>query len=286
MNRRGSSDTTVDGHAVLIGDVELLPLPDAVGLLAEYTDAYPDVPAEHWKPYRRLYPYLFEGASWRLPVNVYVIRAGETTILVDTGVGPPGQWTFWTPEQEGLLPMELARRGGHPEDVDIVFLSHLHVDHLGWNTDENAVPLFPRARYVVHRDAFEFAWAQRERSHIARCVGSLVDRFELLDDATEIAPGISAEPAPGHYPGFMTIRIVSNGDEGLILGDVAPHPALLDRPEWVFAFDEDSAENTATRRKLVAELVDSDILVACGHYPGSGIGRVVTRGDRIVWDEA
>jgi glyoxylase-like metal-dependent hydrolase (beta-lactamase superfamily II) len=269
---------------VVGGSIEVVPLLDAVGTLAELEQAYPDVAAEEWTPYRELYPELFAGSRWRLPVAVYLLRSGDTTLLVDAGVGPPGSFPMWVGEREGLLPGALQQLGVTREDVDVVFLTHLHIDHIGWTTDEYADVLFPKARYLVHREALEFACANPDRPHIRRCVEPLVDRFELLDGDTELAPGLTAFVAPGHYPGHMGVRIRSNGDEAVMITDVAPHPALLDRPEWVYAFDD--APQTPTRAALIGELVDRDVLAICGHYPGSGIGRIVTRGGRVVWEDA
>jgi glyoxylase-like metal-dependent hydrolase (beta-lactamase superfamily II) len=153
---------------VVVGAVEVTPALDAVGTLAELSMAYPYVPADEWAQYRSLYPELFAETRWRLPVNAYVLRAGATTLLVDTGLGPPGLWTFWEPEQEGLLPAGLRRVGIERERIDIVFLTHLHIDHVGWNTDENGDVLFPRARYITNRDALAYALSDADRSHIRR----------------------------------------------------------------------------------------------------------------------
>lgn len=269
---------------MVVGSIEVVPLLDAVGTLAELEQAYPDVAADEWAPYHELYPELFAGSRWRLPVAVHILRSGATTLLVDAGVGPPGSFPMWVGEREGLLPAALGQAGVAPEDVDVVFLTHLHIDHIGWTTDENADLVFPNARYLVHGEALEFARSNRDRPHIRRCVEPLVDRFELLEGDTELAPGLSAFVAPGHYPGHMGVRIRSNGAEAVMIADIAPHPALLDRPEWVYAFDD--APQTPTRAALLGELVDRDVLAICGHYPGSGIGHVVTRDGRAVWEDA
>jgi glyoxylase-like metal-dependent hydrolase (beta-lactamase superfamily II) len=268
---------------VQIGELELLAVPDATGVLGELRELYPDVRGEAWAPYRDLYPELFTGDSWRLPCSAYLVRSPEVNILVDTGIGPPGLWDDYTPEREGLLPSSLAELGVDPADVDLVFLTHLHIDHIGWNTDHEGVPFFPRARYLVHRDALAHARTRRELPHIRRCIEPLVERFEQVEGEVELAPGVRAFAAPGHYPGHLALRLESGERTAVLIADAAVHPALLAEP-WAYIFDLDSSASVATRRSLLPELVDRDVVVACGHYPGSGIGRVVTRDGRVVWE--
>lgn len=269
---------------MLIGDVELVPVLDAVGLLAEYADAYPEVSEEAWEPYRALYPELFAGASWRLECRSFLVRSQGVSVLVDTGVGPPGLWE-WTAEREGELPEALRAAGVSRDEIDVVFLTHLHIDHVGWNTDLEGFVFFPRARHVVHRDALAFVLSQTERPHVRRCITPLLDRFETIDAEVEIAPGVSAFTASGHYPGHMALRLDSAGAAAILIADAAVHPALLDEPDWLYVSDGDPGRCAQTRRALLAELVDRDVIVACGHYPGSGIGRVVTLDGRVVWEE-
>jgi glyoxylase-like metal-dependent hydrolase (beta-lactamase superfamily II) len=269
---------------VLIGDVELVPVLDAVGLLAEYADAYPQVPAEAWEPYRALYPELFAGESWRLPCTSYIVRSGDVTVLVDTGVGPPGLWD-WTAERESELPDALDRHGVMRDEIDVVFLTHLHIDHVGWNTDLEGSVFFPRARYVVHRDALAFVRSHDERPHVLRCITPLLDRFETIDGNVELAAGVTAFVAPGHYPGHMALRLESGGAQAMLIADAAVHPALLAEPDWLYVSDGDPALSARTRRSLLPELVDRGVVVACGHYAGSGIGHVVTRHGRVAWEE-
>jgi glyoxylase-like metal-dependent hydrolase (beta-lactamase superfamily II) len=269
--------------SVVVDGVEIVPVLDAVGDLCELADAYPEVPAEAWESYRPLYPELFSGTQWRLPVAVHLLRANGTTVLVDTGVGPAGLWDFWSPEREGLLPDELDEIGVRREDVDVVFLTHLHVDHVGWNTDHRSVVFFPRARYLTHPDALAFALQRAERPHIVRCLEPLAERIELVEDGAELAPGVRARALPGHYPGHMGVSIRSGDARAELIADIAPHPALLDQPAWAFAYDD--IEQTSTRAELVEEVLDTDCVVVCGHFPGSGIGRVVSRDGRVVWEE-
>ncbi len=270
---------------MVVGSIELHGVTDAIGLLGDYEELYPDIPSESWEPYRTLYPALFAGGTWRLPCACFLVRSAGTTILVDTGVGPPGLWD-WTAEDEGLLPAALSVLGVARDGVDLVFLTHLHIDHVGWNADLEGNVFFPRARYAVHADALAFARTQADRPHIRRCVDPLLDRFEIVTGDVELAPGVTAFPAAGHYPGHMALRLESEGETALLIADSAVHPALLDQPDWVYVSDGDPKVCAETRGGQLPELVDCDVLVACGHYPGSGIGRVVTRDGRVVWEEA
>jgi glyoxylase-like metal-dependent hydrolase (beta-lactamase superfamily II) len=270
---------------MLVGQVEVLPLLDAVGELGELGELYPEVDRDAWEPYRAPYPELFAGTRWRLPCTCYLLRTEGRTILVDTGVGPPGLWS-WAQRSEGGLPRALEDHRVGREGVDIVFLTHLHIDHLGWNTDENGAVFFPRARYVVHRDALAFARTRPELPHIRRCVEPLVDRFEQVAGDVELAPGVTAVPAPGHYPGHMTVRIASAGAQAVLLADVAVHPALLDHSEWRYVSDIDHEASVLTRQALVEEVVGTDVLAVCGHYPQGGIGRVKKVDGRTIWEIA
>lgn len=266
-----------------LGEVEIVRLPDAVGVLGTFVELYEGTSGEDWEPYHTLYPELVHGSAWRLPVPVYVLRAGGRTLLFDTGVGPAGLWQGWRAEHEGLLPGALGEAGVSPEDVDVVFLGHLHIDHLGWNADADGRVFFPNARFLVHSDALAFALSKPDRPQIRRCVTPLLDRFEDAVEGAELLPGVTAFALPGHYPGHMGLRIRSGDVEAVAISDIAPHPALFDRPEWVFAFDD--MEQTQTRAEIVREVVDTDVVVICSHFPGSGIGRVLTHDGRVIWEE-
>ena len=265
---------------MVVGSVELVPLVDAVGELGELGELFPDT--ADWAPYRDLYPELFTGSRWRIPCTSYVLRSGGETVLVDTGVGPAGLWGLELEFEEGLLPA-LEAAGAAPEDVDVVFLTHLHVDHVGWNTDREGVVVFLNARYVAHRDGIAFA-GNSGRPHIERTILSV--EFEEIEGETMIAAGVTAFPLPGHFPGHMGLRIESEGERAVLIADAAVNPMLLDKPDRAYISDGDAAACAATRRALVPDLVDQDVLTVCGHYPAGGIGRVVTRGDRIVWEAA
>lgn len=269
-----------------VGSVEITPLTDSIGSLGELSENYPDVPAAAWAPYAELYPEVFIESRWRLLCAAFLLRLPGHTILVDTGTGPAG--SFWEdgPELEARLPAALAEHGVAPEDVDIVFITHTHGDHIGWNVDAAGEPTFSRARYLLHPDAVAHARERSVEAHIDRCFRPLFERMLVVevDGGTEIAPGVVAAPLPGHELGHTGLRVSSDGAEALLIGDAVPHPALLDRPDWVFKWDQDSSQSEATRAAVLDALVDTDVLVACGHYPGSGIGLLRTRDGRVVFE--
>ncbi len=271
---------------MVVGTIELLPLVDAVGELGELDELFPDVPAETWDRYGRLYPQIVAGSRWRIPCTCYLLRSAGHTVLVDTGVGPAGLWGWDAEREEGLLPA-LRAAGVGPDDVNVVFLTHLHVDHVGWNSDRAGAVVFPRARYVTHPDGVAFALAS-DRPHVGRCVSSLLALgvVDQVAEESELAHGVSTISLPGHFPGHMGVRIDSDGARAVLLADTAVHPLLLDEPERTYVSDADAEECTATRRRVLPELVDRDVLVACGHYPDGGIGRVVRRDGHVVWEAA
>jgi glyoxylase-like metal-dependent hydrolase (beta-lactamase superfamily II) len=268
---------------VSVGELELASLPDAVGLLGELDELYPDVAAEEWEPYRALYPTLFAGSKWRLPVTCFLVRTGSRTIVVDAGVGPPGRWD-WEPESEGGLPQALEAHGLEPVDVDTVFLTHPHVDHVGWLANGG---LFERARIVMHGDALAFAIANSRIEWLPGRLQELLDggHIETIVDGAELAPGVATQAYPGHYHGHLGLRIEAGGTRAVMIADAAVHPALLDRPGWRYVSDHDHETSASTRRSLVADFAGTDTIVAGSHYPDGGIGRMVRRGDRIAWEE-
>ncbi len=263
---------------MVVGSVELVPLVDAVGELGELAELFPDT--TDWSPYREHYPQIFAASRWRLTCASYLLRSGGETVLVDTGVGPAGLWGWDAEFEEGLL-SALAGVGVQPEDVDIVFLTHLHIDHVGWNTNRDGDVFFPNARYVAHRDAVAFA-SDSGRPHVPRTILSV--EFDEIDGEIVVGEGITAFSLPGHFPGHMGLRIDSEGERAVLIADAAVNPMLLDEPERTYISDGDHGVCAATRRGLLPELLDQDVLTVCGHYPDGGIGRVLTRDGRVVWE--
>jgi glyoxylase-like metal-dependent hydrolase (beta-lactamase superfamily II) len=220
-----------------------------------------------------------DDSAWRLPFNVFLARTSETTVLVDTGLGPPGGRDPFLPERQGRLPALLAGAGVAPEDVDLVVFTHLHVDHVGWNM-RDGVPFFPRARYIAHRADFEtFTTTRAERPYVREQLAALHEtgRLELVDQSCSPLAGVEIEHVPGHTAGHCIVTVAS----ATVLGDLAVHELQLADPEVGYVFEEDRPAAAAARRRVFARFADSGGVVAISHL---GLGRIRRDGGGFGWE--
>ena len=206
-------------------------------------------------------------------------------MLVDTGVGPgPYMGVVY-----GRLPDVLKEHEVDPEEVDVVFLTHAHADHVGWNFTAEGTPRFPKARYVLHQDEWDFFQQPMVKMSIASYVDQLLTPLkrlgvlDLLPDGRTLTPELTAIPTPGHSPGHMSLLIASKGQKGLIGGDAIIHPAQVSEPTWCSVFDMDNEPTIATRKRLLDMLEKEEIILAAGHFPSPGFGRIICEGGRRYW---
>ena len=277
-----------------VGNVEITVLHDAVSALP-LNQTFPEVPANLWVPYQQRYPEAFDGTdNLRVHFECYLIRSQGQTILVDTGLGSsatnPGTVAAFGGGNDGRLLDELATAGLKPEDVDTVFLTHLHPDHVGWNTSggANNSPSFPRARYVAHEaDVGVFKSPQDEQIFGFKFWEETIAPLEragvldLLAGESTLTSEVTAIPTPGHTPGSMSIVIVSSGERALIMGDVFHNPAQVTETDWTFSFDSDPALAVQTRGRMVERAERENAAMAICHT--SGFGKVVRVEGRRYW---
>jgi glyoxylase-like metal-dependent hydrolase (beta-lactamase superfamily II) len=262
--------------SVKIGRVEVLPLLDC-GLLMNLDFFFPQYAAQA----RAEYPDLQdERGLMEVAVTCFLVRSGTQTILVDTGLGGRRRPRF----PQGHLDDSLRQAGVAPESIDTIIHTHLHVDHVGWNTvdDEKGNPriFFPNARYLVQQAEWEH-WMKPEtvesEDHLRQCVRPIegTGRVELYAGEKALDAQLTLVPSPGHTPGHVTVGIYSQGERAIIIGDVSHHPLQLDHPDWSPSADVDPVQSAATRRSLMDAAADDGRTWIAGHWPHPGIGRIV-----------
>lgn len=248
-----------------------------------------------------LEPRYRDPASGKLVICVqsYVLRTDRHTILVDGCVGNDKDrdvFPQWNRQSYRYLE-DLAAIGLQPDEIDIVMCTHLHTDHVGWNTrlvDGRWVPTFPNARYLFGRREYEDRErqlaAQGPAGHGQAFADSVLPIIEaglatLIEDDHQIEDGVWLEPAPGHTAGNMIVNLQSDGQRAVISGDVIHHPVQLVRPDWSSRACEDRPASRRTRRALLERCCDTDIVLAPTHFASPSLGRVITVGDRFGYED-
>jgi glyoxylase-like metal-dependent hydrolase (beta-lactamase superfamily II) len=246
---------------------------------------------------------LVEPGSTRLYMSFhsYVIRTRHHTILVDACNGnhkSRPSMPAWNDLDTPYL-ANLAAIGVRPEDIDIVLCTHLHADHVGWNTRlENGhwVPTFPRARYLMARVEYEYLLNQKRsnpetpvnRGSFDDSVLPVVEHgcadMVELDHVVEreLGQDVWLSPACGHTPGHVFVNVGERGRERAVFtGDVIHHPVQFVDPRIANLADFDPQQAYETRLGLMRRYADTDTLVMTGHFPSPTAGRIVSRGDRF-----
>jgi glyoxylase-like metal-dependent hydrolase (beta-lactamase superfamily II) len=273
-------------NVIRVGSVEIMALSDGM-LEFDLCNFFPIIPDEKWREYES---HLTEGRKVRFNLGSYLIRASGRTVLVDTGLGPrPAD----APEAAwGRLLHDFQANGVRPEHVDMVVMTHLHRDHVGWNLlaqGEKHVPTFPNARYWMSTKDWQACHepnVQPERfPNAPSCVWPLADLglIELMDGEHSLTRELTAVPTPGHTPGHVSILITSQNERALVLGDVAHSPVQVQEPDWTSRADMDPELTRQTRRALLDRLEREEITVAAGHFQAPGFGRIVRLQGRRYW---
>jgi glyoxylase-like metal-dependent hydrolase (beta-lactamase superfamily II) len=269
-------------HAWKIGDVKVtrileqeleLPL-DAVlrdppsGIVAKYPWLHPD--------------FLVDDVTCHLAIQGFVIDTSSVRVLVDTCVG---EHADLTPIDDPTFLDRLAQAGYKPEDIDVVVCTHMHFDHVGWNTrlvDGEWVVTFPAAQYLFARLEWEH-WSkesspfvnldERVRPVLASQQAELVEMTHAICDEVRLVP------TPGHTPGHVSVVIASEGELAVITGDMIHHPLQVAEPDIGTNADSDSAAAVTTRRTRFAEWAADRALVIGTHFAGPVAGHFVPSGD-------
>jgi glyoxylase-like metal-dependent hydrolase (beta-lactamase superfamily II) len=238
----------------------------------------------------------FANEEGRLKMSIHslVVETPSRRIVVDTGLGNDKEGRkvpTWNNRKDAFLET-MTSAGFPPDSIDTVLCTHLHVDHVGWNTKLAGgkwVPTFGNARYVFGKTEYEHWRDYRDEPDKVAVfddsVKPIVDagKAELVAGDARLADEITLIPTPGHSPGHMSIHIKSDGEEGLLTGDVAHHPCQMAHLDWSSTADSDPVQSTVTRRELFSRFADTPTLVIGGHFNAGHIRRDGDAFKFMVW---
>jgi glyoxylase-like metal-dependent hydrolase (beta-lactamase superfamily II) len=251
---------------------------------------FPTAPAEAVQRYKSvLGPRLFDPASefFILSLHSFIVRTRHHTIVVDACAGNdkerPAKPHYH--RNQGPYLERFRATGVRLEDVDFVFCTHLHIDHVGWNTRlENGrwVPTFPNARYLFARTEWDHWKNEATRRAYATdpyfedSVLPIVERgqAEFVASDYHFEDSIWLEPSPGHTPGHSCVRLQSEGRAAVMSGDLIHHPVQCFEPEWSSGFCTDPQASARTRRVFLDRHAETDTLIMPAHFPTPAVGWV------------
>ncbi len=256
---------------------------------------FPQTPTEAWDEVAEAFtPTFWDAGGWRIAIQTWVVEVDGLTVLVDTGVGNDR-------DRPAMPPMDhldtdfldsLQRAGVTPDAVDVVVNTHIHADHVGWNTKREGdswVPTFPNARYLIPEADYRFFGPDNADAWPAAVFEDSIlpvdeaGQIELWSDDHEISDSLRLRAAPGHTPGSSVLWL-NAGRPAVFVGDLTHSPVQLHRPADPCAFDVDLGAAAVTRKRVLTEASRRRAAVIPAHYPGHGGATVVARGDSFMVD--
>jgi glyoxylase-like metal-dependent hydrolase (beta-lactamase superfamily II) len=231
-----------------------------------------------------------ENGRLRMSIHSFIVETPDRRIVVDTCLGNDKQGRripHWN-DRDGPFLADLADAGFPAESIDTVLCTHLHVDHVGWNTrlvDGKWVPAFPRARYLMGRTEYEHWRTVKDRPDMALILADSVTPIieaglaTMVETNERICEEITLTPTLGHTPGHVSVMIQSKGEQALITGDFMHHPCQIAHPEWSTLADSDPDQGIETRRRMFQRLAGTPVLIIGTHFAGATAGKLVTDGD-------
>ena len=249
----------------------------------------PDAKGERLQEIPWMYPHFAdENGRMRGAIHALIVETPDRTIMVDTCVGNDKERgnPAWNQLQTEFLG-DMEKAGYVLDVIDTVLCTHLHIDHVGWNTmlvDGKWVPTFPKARYLIGQVEFAHWQADTDEDQVAVMTDSVLpvfdaDLVDLVETNHKISDEISLIPTVGHTPGHVSVMIKSNGEEAMITGDFIHHPCQFAHPEWSSSFDTDPVQSAQTRREIFDKYADTPTLIIGTHFATPTAGHLKRDGD-------
>jgi len=249
----------------------------------------PDASVENLEQIDWVGPFVDHKGRATASIHTLAVEVDDRKILIDTCVGnnkdrmPMQVWHM----RQGPFLDDLAELGFSPPTVDTVVCTHLHTDHVGWNTklvDDRWTPTFTNARTIVASDEWTH-WQHADEPGMEETLADSVqplfdaDLVDLVETNHVIADGVSLVPTPGHTPGHVSVAIESRGESAIVTGDLVHHPAQFRHLDWFDIADDDPKRAEQTRRTFAARYADTPTLVIGTHFGGPTAGHLVRDGD-------
>ncbi len=251
----------------------------------------PQATREAIMPMKWLYPH-FADAKGNLIMSIHslIIETPDRKMIVDTCIGNDKERNIpnWSNLQLPFLE-DLKKAGYDRKDIDTVMCTHLHVDHVGWNTmlvDGQWQPTFPNARYLMGEKEYEY-WNLEDSDPqyqvlMADSVRPVVEAglVDFVGMEHKVCEEIRFEPTPGHTPGHVSVHIESEGQHALITGDCIHHPCQIEMTDWSSTADYDSEDAIRTRIKLLEKYGEEDVLIIGTHFSTPTAGHIKKNGEK------
>jgi glyoxylase-like metal-dependent hydrolase (beta-lactamase superfamily II) len=275
-----------------IGDISIHRIVELEGPYMPALDVFPDLSAERLDENRH---WLAPKALGRddmliLSFHSYVVRTPGHVILVDSCIGndkPRPNAPEWHLKRDDRFMRGLAAAGLRVEDIDFVMCTHLHVDHVGWNTrlqDGRWIPTFPNARYLISKGEYAY-WADRHARSPSAAFGDSVlpvmeaGKADLVRDDHALDDHVRLAPTPGHTPHHVAVCFGRGGDDAVMPGDIMHSPLQARHPELSPSFDFDPEASARTRRDFLEKYCGTRTLCCTAHFPSPSVGRITRWGD-------
>jgi glyoxylase-like metal-dependent hydrolase (beta-lactamase superfamily II) len=281
-----------------LGQISIQRIVESICVEFDAASFFPETTPDDWARHRPwMEPWALDPVSGKLVLTIqaFLVRTRHHTILIDTCVGdhkPRPVRPFWHMQRLNTFLPRLSAAGVTPEQVDYVMCTHLHWDHVGWNTqlrDGRWVPTFPHAKYIFA----ELEWKEMEalhgrspQPHFIDSILPVMEAGQARLVATDFAldDEVWLEPTPGHTPGHVCVRLASQGKGAVITGDCIHSPVQCLEPKWIMRADADSAVASATRMRFLEGCCDSGVAVCATHFPEPSFGRIVRRREGFWFD--